>query len=454
MRIRNAVFFAVCFVSTMTTGVAADDLHAILVNRVDVARRATGMVAGVIDANGRELSAAGRVSDASPRTPDGNTVFEIGSITKVFTSLLLADMIERGEVKADTPVAELLPADVNVPSRNGRAITLLELSMQTSGLPRLPDNIDAADPNPYANYTPDKLYAFLNGYKLTRDPGEKYEYSNLGTGLLGFALSRKLGMSYEQALRKRILDPLGMTSTSITLSEDQKKRLAQGHGPDLEPAPNWDFNDTLAGCGALHSTANDLFRFLAANMGLTDSPLKAAMHRMLTVRAKTDLPNTDVAMGWHIRNTDGREIVWHNGGTAGYRSFIAFDPAAKKGVVILVNTFFDSDDLGFHLLDPSSPLKQFGPPKKEISLDPKILDAYVGEYRLSPQFSITVSRDGDKMFVQATNQPKFEIFAEKENEFFLKMPEAEITFVKDASGKVTGMVLHQNGRDLPINRVQ
>src|SRR5581483_8490814 len=243
----------------------------------------------------RQVMAEGRVAAGSAHKPDANTVFEIGSATKVFTSLLLADMIERGEVKADTPVAELLPASVKVPARNGRVITLLDLSMQVSGLPRIPDNIDASDPNPYAKYTPDKLYAFLNSYTLTRDPGEKYEYSNLGVGLLGLALARKLGMSYEGAVRKRILEPLGMKSTSITLSADQKKRLAAGYDGGLSPAHNWDF-DALAGCGALRSTADDLLRFVAANLGFVDTPLKGAMRRMLSVKKPTGMPGMDIAM--------------------------------------------------------------------------------------------------------------------------------------------------------------
>ena len=152
-------------------------------------------------------------------------------------------MIERGEVKPDDPVGKFLPPGVKVPSRNGRQITLLDLSMQISGLPRLPDNLAPADPmNPYADYGAAKLSEFLSHYTLTRDIGEKYEYSNLGAGLLGYALARKAGMSYEELVRRRILDPLGMTSTSITLSADQKKRLAAGYNAGLEPAKNWDFD--------------------------------------------------------------------------------------------------------------------------------------------------------------------------------------------------------------------
>jgi serine-type D-Ala-D-Ala carboxypeptidase/endopeptidase len=338
---------------------ASDDIRGILVNRVDQ-KKAVGIIVATIDAHGRNTVAYGTVAKDRGDAPDGNTVFEIGSVTKVFTSLLLAAMVESGEVRLDEPVADLLPNTVKVPSHNGRQITLLDLSMQSSGLPRLPTNLRPADfTNPYADYTPAKLYAFLSGYTLTRDPGEKYEYSNLGAGLLGHALALKAGMSYEEALRKRILDPLGMRDTSITLTADQKKRLAPGYNAALNPVSNWTF-DGLAGCGALHSTTNDLLTFLAANMELTDTPLKAAMRRMRSIRKPTGMPNLDIAMAWHIFTRFGGEIVWHNGGTFGYRSFIGFDPASKKGVVVLCNTFMDNDDVGLHVLDGRYRVATFG----------------------------------------------------------------------------------------------
>jgi len=421
------------------TALRAADLagiRAAMDNRVDTGR-AVGMVAGVIDANGRHVIASGNVSRGGSQAPDGDTVYEIGSITKVFTSLLLADMIEKGEVKPDDPVAKYLPSTVKVPSRDGHQITLLELSMQMSGLPRLPDNLKPADPlNPYADYDAAKLYDFLSHYKLTRDPGEKYEYSNLGAGLLGHALALRAGMSYEELLRRRIFEPLGMTSTSITLSAEQKKRLAPGYSAALDPVENWTF-DVLAGCGAVRSTVNDMLKFLAANLELTDSALKAAMRHMRSVSKETGVPDLQVAMAWHIF-TKYEPIYWHNGGTFGYRSFAGFDPAKKEGVVILCNSFTDNDDLGRHILESRYPLATF---QKEVQVDPAVLERYVGEYELTPAFKITVTREGGRLFVQATGQPRFEIFAQSESEFFLKVVNAQITFVKD------GLILHQNGKD-------
>ena len=346
-----------------------------------------------------------------------------------------------------------LPANVKIPSRDGRAITLIDLSMQVSGLPRMPDNFKPADPdNPYADYNPTQLYEFLNRCKLSRTPGEKYEYSNLGVGLLGHVLALKSGLSYEELLRRRILKPLGMDSTSITLSEAQRKRLATGHDAELNPVKNWDLA-VLAGAGGIRSTANDMLKFLAANMELTDSPLKAAMRRMRTPRRETGTPELQVAMGWHVFRRFDAELVWHNGGTAGYRSFAGFDPATKLGAVVLTNTFFSVDDLGYHLVNARYPAMRFAAPKQrtEIQVDPQRLEKYVGEYRFTPTFSIVITREAGRLFGQATNQPRFELFAATPTEFFLKVVDARITFGLDVPAH---LVLHQNGIDQRASKVR
>lgn len=425
---------------------AADlaEIRSLMANRVE-SGRVVGIVTGVIDAHGRHVIAAGKVSRDGLQEPDGDTVYEIGSITKVFTSLVLADMIEKGEVKPDDPVAKYLPDPVKVPSRNGRPITLLDLSMQVSGLPRLPNNIKPADPaNPYADYDAAKLYEFLSHYQLTRDPGEKYEYSNLAVGLLGHALALRAGMSYEELLRRRVFEPLGMHSTSIALSEAQKKRLAPGYDASLKPAKNWDFA-VLAGCGAVRSSVNDMLKFLAANLELTDTPLKAAVRRMRSATKGIGVADLEIGMAWHVFTKYDARIWWHNGGTFGYRSFAGFTPAKSEGVVVLCNTFVDNDDLGRHILESRYPAATF---HKEIPVDAAMLEKYAGEYELTPAFKITVTREGSRLFVQATGQPRLEVFAQSETEFFLKVVDARITFQKD------GLLLHQNGIDQKGRKVK
>ena len=263
---------------------STDEIREILVKRIDQQKQAVGIVVGVIEPNGRRVVAYGNLAKGDPRTLDGDTIFEIGSVTKVFTSLVLADMVNRKEVTLDDPAAKYLPENVRMPERSGKSITLLDLSTHSSGLPPLPSNLKLKDPrNPYADYSVDDLYQFLSGYTLPRDPGSEFEYSNLGAGLLGHLLACRAGTDYESLIRTRITRPLSMPDTGITLSSSMKQRMATGHNAMLAPVANWDL-PTLAGAGALRSSANDMLTFLEAFLGYKESPLAPAMKAMLEVR--------------------------------------------------------------------------------------------------------------------------------------------------------------------------
>ena len=427
----------------------------LLVERIDKQHQSVGIVVGIVDSTGRRTISYGKFDTGDNRTVDGNTIFEIGSVTKVFTSLLLADMVQRGEVALTDPVAKYLHAGVKMPVRNGRQITLEDLATHTSGLPRLPSNLSPKDAaNPYADYSVEQLYQFLSGYQLTHDIGSQYEYSNLGGGLLGHVLARRAGMDYEKLVRSRICEPLEMRSTAITLSEEMKTRFAVGHDGTMQKVAYWEL-PTLAGAGALRSTANDMLTFVAANLGYVKTPLAPAMTAMLAVRRPTGEPGLEVGLAWHILTHDGHEIVWHNGGTGGFRSFIGFESKTGMGVVVLSNaeTPAGVDDIGQHLLNANAPLWQ--PPKEhtQIAVDPKVFDGYVGQYQLAPNFIMTITREGAQFFVQATGQPKLEIFPESEHDYFLKVVDAQITFETDSQGRATGLVLHQNGMNQPAKRL-
>lgn len=430
-------------------------IRKILAERIDTHQKGVGIVVGVIEPDGRRIVAYGHHDRTGKRPVNGDTVFEIGSITKVFTALLLADAVQRGEVALSDPISKYLPADVKVPERGGKKITLQDLATHVSGLPRLPANLAPKDEsNPYADYTVQQLYDFLGSHELTRDIGETYEYSNLAAGLLGHILALRARTDYQSLVRTRITAPLAMKSTSIKLSDALQKRLAAGHDPQRERVPNWDL-PTLAGAGALRSTANDLLNFLAANLRQNPSPLAPAMASMLAARRKTSSPETEIALGWHITNISGSEIVWHNGGTGGYRSFIGFDPKKRIGVVVLSNTFTGEgiDDIGRHLLNPALPLWQAPKLAKEIAVEPSVLDRYVGLYELAPNFVLAITREGNRLYSQATGQPRTELFAESETKFFLKVVDAQITFQTAAGGRATGLILHQGG-DHPAKRVE
>ena len=421
------------------------EIRASLAERIDTLRRNVGIAVGIVDSNGRRFVNYGTFGVNDPRPIASDTVFEIGSVTKVFTSLLLADMAQRGEVSLDDPVAKYLPPEVKVPERGGKQITLVDLATQTSGLPRMPNNFSPKDPNnPYADYGLDRMFAFLSSYTLTRDIGAQYEYSNYGAALLGNALARRAGMDYEALVRTRITTPLKMQSTAITLSPDMKKRLAPGHNDSRRPAANWDLT-AFAGAGALRSDAADMLAFLAANLGYVESPLSKAMAAMTQTRRPGPTKDIEIALAWHITHRGEREIIWHNGGTGGYRSWIGYDPKARIGVVALSNmsTTVGVDDIGVHLVDSTAALAKLTPLKthSEVTLDPKVLDRYTGVYQFAPAITLTVTREGAQMFAQLTGQPKFEIFAEGDHDFFLKVVDAQLTFEDGA------VVLHQNGRD-------
>ncbi|HEY1339570.1 MAG TPA: serine hydrolase domain-containing protein, partial [Bryobacteraceae bacterium] len=312
-----------------------DEIREILARRIDHQKQGTGIAVGVIEPNGRRVVTYGALANVDPRVIDGDTIFEIGSISKVFTSLLLTDMVHRKEVALDDPAAKYLPENVRMPGRSGKSITLLDLSTHYSGFPRVPSNLNPKDPtNPYADYSVDDLYDFLSGYMLPRDPGSEIEYSNLGGGLLGYILARRVGTDYETLVRVRITEPLGMPDTGITLSSSMKQRMATGHNAMLAPVSNWDFR-TLAGAGALRSSANDMLTFLEAFLGHRESPLASAMKAMLEVRRPVAKTGFEIGLGWNILG----EIVWHDGGTGGFRSFIGYEPKARVGVVVLSNAF-------------------------------------------------------------------------------------------------------------------
>ena len=430
-------------------------IRSIIKERVD-AKRSSGIAVGILDPDGHTRIFAYGTSGTS-RPLDANSVFEIGSITKTFTATSLADMVVKGEVKLDDPVAKYLPSNAHVPSRNGKEITLVDLATQSSGLPRMPTNFSPKDQNnPYADYTEQQAVDFVSSYQLTRDVGAKYEYSNLGMGLLGIALTRREGVSYEQLVRKHVIDPLQMNDTRVTFTPSMRERLALGHDDAGKVVSNWDIPG-LAGAGALRSTVNDMLKYLAANVDAAHSPLAPAIEMTHVKRHGTDSPNLSLGLAWHILTTpNGNDITWHNGGTGGYRTFTGFDPVRHAGVVVLSNSNTGVDDIGLHLIDPRLPLTP-APVKvthTEIMLSPDVLQRYVGDYELAPTFHIVVTREGGALFGQPTGQDKVQLFAEKEDGFFLKVVDAQLVFTKDSSGNVTGLILKQNGQESPGKKVK
>src|SRR5580700_7453008 len=444
--------------TTLSPSAAPSDaeIRRILAERIDVQKQGVGIVVGVIDPHGRRIVAYGAPEKGDKRPLDGDTLFEIGSITKVFTALLATDMAQRGEVKLDDPIQKYLPATVKIPERGGRQITLTDLATHTSALPRMPENFRPKDPSrPYADYTVDALYSFLSSYELRRDIGIKYVYSNLGFGLLGLGLAQRAGMDYEQLIVARICDPLGMSSTRITLSESLRQRFAAGHTSDLVTVPEWEI-PSLAGAGALRSSANDLLTFLAAMMGYAVNPLAAAQETALSVRRPTGAPFMETGLGWDIDTRGGTEIISKGGATAGYNTFIGYSPKTGVGVVALANTSAGegTTDIGQHLLDARYPLwVPENSPSVERTLEAKVLDGYVGHYQLTPTAVFAVTREDGQLYVQLTNQPRAVVYPKSNTEFFYKVVDAKITFEIDPQGFANSLTLHEGGRDQRAKRI-
>jgi CubicO group peptidase (beta-lactamase class C family) len=298
----------------------------------------------------------GRTNKEDSSKPNENTVFEIGSITKTFTATILMMLAREGKMQINDLVQGYLPDSVTIHNfTSTEHIKLMHLVTHTSGLPRLPSNLFAdkkTNPkDPYAHYTLADMYEFINNHILDYEPGTKYIYSNFGMGLLGHLMSRKTGKTYEELIHYYILDSLEMTSSGIKLSPEMTKNLAKGYTEKGEPSPLWNLG-VLEGAGAIRSNMKDMLKYLAFHMRKTDKmDFKESLNIMQKRRFETDMPNVYIGMAWHISETaDGMQVIWHNGGTGGYMSFIAFMPEIGTGVVVLTNQASTVDETGIRIL--------------------------------------------------------------------------------------------------------
>jgi CubicO group peptidase (beta-lactamase class C family) len=400
-----------------------------------------GVALAWVDADGPAYFSAGTFAadDARPITPD--TQFEIGSMTKGFTALLLAESERAGKVSRHDPAAKYLlpPGDPAQAALAG--ITLLSLTTHTSGLPRLPFNIGPnpdGNPDPYAKYDRAALIAALREHGPGAPVGQTVAYSNFGVAVLGEALAAAWGTSYAEALQTRVLTPLGMKETALALTGTPAPALlAPGHAAGKRTG-NWMFL-SFAPAGALRSSARDLAGFLQAAIGDAGAPLPAAFAETTTAQRPVEDMGGEIGLGWFLVGDKTRPFAWHNGGTAGYRSFGGFSRAEHKGVVVLTNCGKSVDALSFALLGITPP--------RPASMAVKDAAGYIGRYPLGPAFAINITQQRGALFAQATGQPKLALRPATADRFALVGVAAEISFERDTAGKITALTLHQNGRD-------
>lgn len=391
----------------------------------------------------------GKLSKGKSQLITPNSIFEIGSISKTFTAAALASMVKHGKVSLNDPVQKYLPKTVQLPNWKGQPITLESLSNHTSGLPRLPDNLPLSDPtDPYADYTIDLMYAFLSSFELKRDIGVQVEYSNLGTGLLGHVLALIDKKTFEDMIIDRILHPLGMNNTSVSIVDTEKFPLSDGHNQLLSKVKYWNL-ETLAGAGAIKSNGNDMGKYLKAQ--IENEPLNdilALTHEQTTPSQPNRLK---LGLGWFIDESNNENVLWHNGQTGGFSSFIGFNKAEKRGIVILTNSINSLDKLGMAYLKGTL-TQLYDDTVNTLILEQTTLDNLTGKYVLSPEFIISVTNQDKQLFIQATGQPRFPFVAKSNSEFVNLDLNARIVFEQNKKGDVIALALKQNGNDLRARR--
>ncbi len=444
---RACLGIAVAFLLGAATAAAApaatatpDEIRHILQARV-AAQPQTGIILGVIDNGKVDVYKAG--SSGTPRALDEHTLFEIGSVTKTFTTTVLAELVLQGKVHLDDPVVRYLPEKASVPAKDGKQITLLTLATQHSGLPRVPADLNATSDNPYEDYTPEKLLAYLRSYNLTRDPGAEFEYSNLGMGLLGFALSREQHAGYEAMIRDRVWRPLGMNESAITLNAAERSRFAQGHDDTGAAVHSWEFTDALAGCGAIRSDMNDMLKYLRAAMG--EGPLGKTL--LFAEQPRSTFEGHHIGLAWWIN--DLSHFVDHGGDTAGYHAVVLMSGDRRTGVVMLSNGP-QVADIAAHVLNTAYAL---APQPRPVSLGDAMLDQYAGKYvNTAYGMEYSVKRSGSALSAQLAGQQSAGIYPSRADHFYYKIVPAYLEFVRQA-GNVVGVILTQNGQHVPLYKL-
>ncbi len=412
-----------------------------------------GMSIGVIRGDQQttvHLGAAGQAGN----TPTDDTIYEIASISKVFTGLLLADAVTRNELRLDQPAQDLLPDGVKMPSLQDKPITLEQIATHRSGLPRLANNMPSLQSdNPYVDYTSDLAHRFLNEHQLQRAPGEKHEYSNFAFALLGHLLAEQAGTSYDDLLHDRVTTPLGMQDTGVAMTVSMQERLATPHGADGKVASQWQFAD-MPGAGGIHSSVRDMLRFSQANLNPPQDQLGSALN--LAWKKHQEAGPGEFAMGlaWHIAG-DG-STRWHNGQTGGYHSMMMVNREARLAVIILANSAtMEIDQLAGQIFQMLAGVKVV--PRKfdeTVQVAPKMMKRLEGRYQLVPNFVFTVKVEDNKLMVGVTNQPTLQVFPRSETEWFYKVVDATLTFKENKDGVFDSLELFQNGVRQTAKRVK
>jgi serine-type D-Ala-D-Ala carboxypeptidase/endopeptidase len=363
------------------------------------------------------------------------TIYESGSITKTFSAGLLRILTDQYNISPETPLREIFGDDVHIPAKNGIEITLEHLVTHTSGLPRLPGNLNPADMNdPYNEYTPEMLFDFLAGYELPRTPGEEFEYSNYAYMLFGQALQEISGKSYDQLLDEWYFSQLDMPSTSRFLSDSL--RLAQPTTSGL-PAQRW-HSEHVPGFGGLLSTTHDLANYVKLYLGHSDHP-KADLLRK-NIEPLNNLGGAfNMSYAWIVATAFEDTVAFHGGGTGGFRTFAGFSPVSGRGAVVMSNGTNDVQDIGRHLINENFSLAAV---IDVVEMTPEQLQMFTGEFISETLPQMTISVNGDLLMAELAGQSALPVMPIEKTVFYNDRVEARLEFNID-EGEVTGFVLKQ-----------
>jgi CubicO group peptidase (beta-lactamase class C family) len=386
-------------------------------------------------------------ADLEWNVPDSpRTKFRLGSITKQFTAASILLLQERGKLNVHDPVKRYMP---DAPAAWDK-ITIFNVLTHTSGIPNFTSfpNYPSLEPFPE---TPEKLVALFKDKPLDFQPGEGWNYSNSGYVLLGYLIEKISGESYAQFVEENIFKPLGMEDSGYDSNSAVIQNRASGYAPGPSGMVNAGYiNMTVPfSAGALYSTTGDLLRW---EQGLFGGKLLSPE----SLKEMTTPFKNNYAFGLEVHSVGGHEVIEHNGGIEGFNTLLAYYPEDKLTVVVLANVNGSAPgDIGRDLATVAYGGNVLLPSeRKEVQVDPKILDGYVGSYQLAPNFILTITREGDGLFLQATHQPKFAIFPESDHDFFARAIDVQITFVTDKQGRATELILHQGGVDQHAVRVE
>jgi len=448
-------FFSAVAVTPTAFGVMSDQaLEAIVARRLKRDRTGANLAVAYIEGEhvARAFVAAAEGPEALRIGPD--SAFEIGSVSKTMTAVLLAELILRGKASLDNPLSDWLPEGSRVPDFEGQPILLRHVVTHTSGLPALPSRMPLTDPNnPYAELTEESLLVSLEDVQLSAPPGTHYAYSNFAAMLLSYALAWHADTDFETLLRERLFSPLGM-HTAYVESLPEGVRAAVGHTPhDAQPTSAWVFPRNLAGVGGVRATLDDMVRYVQAQLAPDEVSGEIGPALRLTQERLHDGRPT-LGMHWMQNQVGELTLIFHVGETAGFSAFVAFDVEAQRGVVALSDTSWSSisglGNLAMHLLAPD--VMPLDAPRVRINPPQERLDALTGQYLLGGVMPMTLTARDGALYVQAQGQPEYEMGYDSAGDFFPLSFDAVLS--PNEAGGVYSFVWTQGGGTISATRVE